>query len=599
VQSILGVPMTTIVAVVTVLFLGGLLVLLAIGLRDRLLLRLALRNVPRRRAQSALIALGLALSTVIITTALNTGDTISHTLRSLVAGTVGRADEIVVRPRRDGRRIGFDNVQSVANGTFLTGTLQPFDQAEAERIATALADDDRVAGVTAATVEQVFAVNTSTGELQAQVRLYALPRDYPPVFGALTDQANLPIDFAALDRASVVLNQDAAYALQAEPGHQLLVQLDQQELVLTVGTIARAGDLTGVQSTIVMPLDELQRLTDAPDQINQVLIANRGTATTSVLLSREVAARIRPLLIDPEAARRIHGLLRSEVARAELTAALPALDERTQAQVQSLLAELERDEPGPQFATIISDPELERRLFALSGRLAAQQGRAGTSALANLSTLRVLEVKRLSQELADRWGAALTTVFVVLGLFSIATGTMLVVLIFVMLAAERRTELGVMRALGARQGRVAATLLYEGLLYDLVAAAVGVAVGVAVALALIAMSANVLAGFGISLTPRVEPISLWLAYCLGAVVTMLTVAGSSWRAGRVSIVAAIRNLPEPPRPPGSRRPLIVGALLLTSGMLASLLSAGSRYALPSGAAIVLMTLGVAALIRPI
>ena len=90
----------------------------------------------------------------------------------------------------------------------------------------------------------------------------------------------------------------------------------------------------------------------------------------------------------------------------------------------------------------------------------------------------MIEVKRLSQELADRWGAALTTVFVVLGLFSIATGTMLVVLIFVMLAAERRTELGVLRALGARQGRVAATLLYEGLFYDLVAAAVGVRSGV-------------------------------------------------------------------------------------------------------------------------
>ena len=125
--------------------------------------------------------------------------------------------------------------------------------------------------------------------------------------------------------------------------------------------------------------------------------------------------------------------------------------------------------------------EIGAPVAALSGRLAAQQGRPGTSALATLSTLRVIEVKRLSQELADRWGAALTTVFVVLGLFSIATGTMLVVLIFVMLAAERRTELGVLRALGARRGRVAAILLYEGLFYDLVAAAIGVLVGIGVA----------------------------------------------------------------------------------------------------------------------
>ena len=128
--------------------------------------------------------------------------------------------------------------------------------------------------------------------------------------------------------------------------------------------------------------------------------------------------RIRPLLIDPEAARRIHGLLRSEIARAELTAALPALDERRRGQVSELLEELDRPEPSERFAAIVSDPELERRLFALSGRMAAQQGRAGTSMFATLSTLRVVEVKRLSQELADRWGAALTTVFVVFSLTS-------------------------------------------------------------------------------------------------------------------------------------------------------------------------------------
>src|SRR5215213_8044864 len=152
--AILGVPTTTITAIVAAIFLAALTILAIVGLRDPLLLRLSLRNIPRRRAQSALIALGLALSTVIITTALNTGDTMSHTMRSLVAGTVGRADEIVVKPRRDARRVGFDNVQSVANGTFLTGTLQPFDQSEADRLRDALAGDDLVAGVAPATVEQ-------------------------------------------------------------------------------------------------------------------------------------------------------------------------------------------------------------------------------------------------------------------------------------------------------------------------------------------------------------------------------------------------------------------------------------------------------------
>ncbi|MFN8635708.1 MAG: FtsX-like permease family protein [Chloroflexota bacterium] len=597
-QSILGVPTTTIAAVTATVFLLALAALVVVGWRDRLLLRLALRNVPRRRAQSALISLGLALSTVIITTALNTGDTMSHTLRSLVAGTVGRADEIVVRPRRDARRFGFDNVQSVANGTFLTGTLEPFAETEADRLRAALADDDRVAGIAPADVEQVLAVNATTGELQAQVRLYALPRDYPPVFGSIVGTGGGAISLRSLPPATVLLNPDATFALRAEPGHQLTIQLGERSFDVTVADSIRGGDLTGAQATIVMPLDELQRLTETPGQVNQILIANRGDASTSVLLSEQVAARVRPLLVDPDAARRIHALLRSEIARAELSAALPGLDERSRSQVVALLEELDRPEPSDRFAAIVSDPELERRLFGLSGRLASQQGRAGTSALATLSTLRVVEVKRLSQELADRWGAGLTTVFVVLGLFSIATGTMLVVLIFVMLAAERRTELGVLRALGARRGRIAAMLLYEGLCYDLVASALGVAVGVVVAVGLISMSAGVLGGFGIQLTPRVEPVSLVLAYCLGAVITMVSIAVSAWRVGRVTIVAAVKDLPEPPSNENSIRPLLFGAGMLAVGALLVASSSGSRFALPTGLGVILAILGLAMLARP-
>ena len=74
------------------------------------------------------------------------------------------------------------------------------------------------------------------------------------------------------------------------------------------------------------------------------------------------------------------------------------------------------------------------------------------SQLPAAATLRVLEVKQASQDLADRWGGALTTLFLILGLFSLATGALLVFLIFMTLAAERRGELGVSARSGARRG---------------------------------------------------------------------------------------------------------------------------------------------------
>ena len=65
--------------------------------------------------------------------------------------------------------------------------------------------------------------------------------------------------------------------------------------------------------------------------------------------------------------------------------------------------------------------------------------------------------------------------FTTFGSFSIAAGILLIFLIFVMLAAERRGELGIARAVGTRRGHLVQMFLFEGLAYDLLAAAVGAA----------------------------------------------------------------------------------------------------------------------------
>jgi putative ABC transport system permease protein len=594
-ERLLGVPMAVVVGVVVGLFVLGVVSLLATALRNRLLLALALRNIPRRRMQSALICIGLALGTVIVSTALNTGDTMSHTVRSLVAGTVGRADEVIVQPRRDARRSGFDGVQSVADGTFLTGTLSYFGQAEYDRLAGELAGEERIAGLAPAIVEQVVALNLSTQELQAQVRLYALPRDYPTVLGRLESYDGRPIALAD----GAVLNLEAAAALKAEPGQTLRLYYRERPLELRVADVAKSGELTGTQAAILVPLADFQAATEQVGSINQILVANRGDAATSVRLSEEVAASIRPLLVDEAAAERLHSLLSSDIGRAELGAALANLEGRNRERVEALLRELDADRPTASFKALVSDPELERRLFGVGARLAALQGRPGTNLLSTSATLRVVETKRLSQELADRWGGALTSVFVVLGLFSIATGIMLVILIFVLLAAERRSELGVTRAIGAKRRHLALMFLYEGLAYDLIASTLGLALGVGIAMLLVRVSADMLAGFGIALSTRLEPLSLVLAFCLGGVLTMVSIAFAAWRASRVTVVAAIRNLPEPPREGRGVRSVVSGPLLAVLGVAVGGLGAARGWALPMGIGVALATIGVVLAIRPL
>src|SRR5207245_520443 len=58
-------------------------------------------------------------------------------------------------------------------------------------------------------------------------------------------------------------------------------------------------------------------------------------------------------------------------------------------------------------------------------------------------------------------------------LFALAIGLLLIFLIFTLLAAERRAELGMARALGMRRLAIAQTLLFEGAAYNFAATLLG------------------------------------------------------------------------------------------------------------------------------
>ena len=145
---------------------------------------------------------------------------------------------------------------------------------------------------------------------------------------------------------------------------------------------------------------------------------------------------------------------------------------------------------------------------------------------------------------ANLTSSFLTTFFVVLGLFSIAAGMMLIFLIFVMLAAERRVEMGMMRAVGTKRLHLMETFLSEGMAYNIMAAAVGCGLGVAVSLGMVRVMAILFSQFGLSIVFNVSARSLIVSYSLGVVLTFLTVTFSSWRISNLNIVAAIRDMAE-------------------------------------------------------
>jgi putative ABC transport system permease protein len=138
-----------------------------------------------------------------------------------------------------------------------------------------------------------------------------------------------------------------------------------------------------------------------------------------------------------------------------------------------------------------------------------------------------------------------TFIFLLMGSFSIAAGMLLVFLVFVMLAAERKPEMGISRALGSKRNQLIEMFASEGMAYNVGAAFVGCALGVLVSIGMVRVMMLLLAQFDIAIAFNVTLRSLVVSYSLGVVLTFATVTFSAWRVSKLNIVSAIRDIPEP------------------------------------------------------
>jgi putative ABC transport system permease protein len=202
-------------------------------------------------------------------------------------------------------------------------------------------------------------------------------------------------------------------------------------------------------------------------------------------------------------------------------------------QVNWVSVALKGDVRSSMDRTDAAQPRLEEYLQSAEGKQAVGLGDF---------TVDVDPIKQDTVEFAETFSAVFTTIFLVLGLFSIAAGVLLIFMIFVMLAAERKTEMGMARAVGARRGNLIQMFVSEGMAYNVMAGAVGAALGVGAAFALVVVGIRQVVGDDASfLTAHVTPRTLVISYCLGVLITFVTVVVSSMRVSHLNIVAAIRG----------------------------------------------------------
>src|SRR6266571_5226700 len=210
--------------------------------------------------------------------------------------------------------------------------------------------------------------------------------------------------------------------------------------------------------------------------------------------------------------------------------------------------------------------------------------------------LRVQDVKASDIAQAVQVGRDATELFLVMGAFGILAGVLLIVNIFVMLAEERKPELGITRAVGFLRRELLAAFALEGTFYAVVAAALGAVAGLGLGYVMVYFFDKVVPHGDVVVTFHFDPASVVTAFVAGATLTWATILLASWRVSRLNIVRAIRDLPEPGTRERSREVVIAGALLAVGGAIVTMwgFAANTGMGKIPGPPVLAIGLGIAA-----
>jgi putative ABC transport system permease protein len=504
-NSLFGIPMNDIMIVLAALLAISVGSVAIIALRNRVMFSIGVRNIPRRMAQTVLIIIGLMLSTVIISAAFATGDTVDHSITKMVYDTMGHVDETIQR----GEKPSDGNGGEDSSSSPIVTRRQALPQTVVTDLEQKLRGDTEVAGFLPLISEPVAVSNPETKLHTPMGVINGVDASRLGPFPDIVDTNGNAVDVSALADDEILVNKSMADEIDAVPGQTIDVYYQNQQFTFRVKAIVKdcllSGSMGYPKLGMVTRLDTLQNLFKRPGEVDYIAVANQGGVRGATQYSDNVTTKLESAL------------------------------------------------KGTQYSV---DP-----------------------------------LKASGVDTAELAGNLLMTFFMVLGLFSIGAGILLTIMIFVMLAAERKTEMGISRAVGMKRRHLVETFISEGMGYNLVSALVGVTLGVVVA-ALIVGAMTLLLGQYVSIESKVTARSLIISYSLGVSLSFITVLFSSWRVSNLNIVRAIRDLPEPDKKPGWRS-LVFGIGLVLFGALLMLAGVSSKQAAPWSLGISFILIGVA------
>lgn len=194
----------------------------------------------------------------------------------------------------------------------------------------------------------------------------------------------------------------------------------------------------------------------------------------------------------------------------------------------------------------------------------------------------VITAKADNLRIAELVGASFTELFGSLGVFTSFAGVLLLVNIFVMLAQERRTEMGMMRAVGMTRRSLVGSFGTEGWLYALVAAALGTVGGLGVGSLIVLVTASIFrrGNEAFEMYFSASASTLRFGFTTGFLISLVTVVATSFWVSRQNVIRAIRDLPEPTTVKRRTVTSIIGAIAVVVGTLMTISGLANSEAPP-------------------
>ena len=541
-EKLFGVEMNVLAISLSSLMVITLVAAIILASRNRILVKLALRNIPRRKAQTVLIIVGLMLSTTIIMAALGIGDSINGGIRLGALYSLGGTDIRLT-----------SQVSSRFGDNYL-------DDSVVDRVRSELDGDQRIDGIMPLVREQMPVVNEESKKTLASAVVVGAKLDSITGFDGLIgteEEGRTKVDLAAMQDGEVIINRPMADELDLGIGDFLTlispIGRSEHTVLDIVDPVGILGGTESTRSSAMFPDKSLQRLFGR-DGYNMIEVSVTGKeivefVTHDEKTSKDVTKKLKLAFTNNDASETLFEVLKTpsikdalerELAEQEST----ARGSDTDNPLFDLVKGLGENSPSEEFKIAATDGGTQAIIF----KVAEASGEPALTAsvfksLGGLVEIRVDPIKNRSLQFAEAISSGIVVFFTIFGSFSIIVGLLLIFLVFVMLAASRTTEMGIARAIGTKRRHLVQMFTYEGLVYSLGASIVGTGLGILASMLLIQMMIRAFADsddvtFFYSVTFR----SIVVAFSAGFVLTALTVTISAYRVSKLNIVVAIRGL---------------------------------------------------------